>query len=154
VTRPRVSVLCLAAAGAVTAALAFLPWYRVDTPAGSLTESGVAATPELWTLPVVGAAAVGLALVLVALPAPLTGARRVATLCIVPAAGLAVAWAVENAVSVPVGLDIAVPGQPAARLAADLLQVDVRPAAYLAAAAAAIAGMAAILRLLEEPPAG
>ncbi|MEW6583811.1 MAG: hypothetical protein AB1416_13735, partial [Actinomycetota bacterium] len=63
-SRPRVSVLSLAASGAVTGLLAFLPWYEVDTPAGRLTASGVRAAPELWTLPAVGVAVFAVALVL------------------------------------------------------------------------------------------
>lgn len=151
--RPAISVLSLAAAGAITAGLAFVPWYAVDTPAGTLTTSGVAASPEIWTLVAVGAGIVALAVALAVGPPDVRGARRVGLLCAIPATALAAAWAIANALSVPVGLDVALAGRPGVGVAPDLLDVQVRPAAWLAAAAALIAGMAVMLRLLEEPPA-
>jgi hypothetical protein len=141
----RVAVVSMVVGGLVTAGLPFLVWYAIDTPAGHLTATGVQATPELWSLVALGA--------LIALVGVAVGAGRgsgTLVLIVVGASGVAVGWALENALNVPVGLLVTEPGGTPGRVANDLVRVDVQPAAYLAAAAAAIAGMAALLRRLEE----
>jgi len=141
----RVAVVSMVTGGLVTAGLPFLVWYAIETPEGLLTATGVEATPELWSLVGLGG--------LIALAGVAVGAGRgggALVLAVAGASALAAGWALENALHVPVGLLVTEPGGTPGRVAQDLVTVDVQPTAYLAAAAAAVAGMAALLRRLEE----
>ena len=135
----------LVVSGLATAGLPFLVWYAVDTPRGTVTATGLQATSELWSLVVFG----GL-IALAGLAAAAGSGGRTLALMVLGAAAICVGWALENAVNVPVGLILEESGGISFRVADDLVDVHVQPAAYLAAAAAAIGGMAAMLRRLEE----
>ena len=141
----RISTLTFMVSGIATAGLPFLAWFAYDTPRGRVTATGVDATPELWSLVVLGAfiALAGLALV-----AERGGAAL--ALAVGAAAAICVGWAIENALNVPVGLLVVDPAGEASRVADGLVPVHVLPAAYLAAAAAALGGMAAMLHRLER----
>ena len=89
----------IALAGAALAGLAFLPWYAAGAP-GARSASGIDASGELWSLPVLGAVAVAAGLLLAARP----GLRRAAGAVAVAAAALAALWATRNALEVPVRL--------------------------------------------------
>lgn len=141
----RVAVLVMIMAGAATAGLPFVAWYAVDTPRGVVTATGVEAASELWTLVVLGGAIAFLGFL--AARGPCTIAQVV---FVAGAAAICVAWAVENALNVPVGLLVVEPGGSAGRVADDLVEVRVQPSAYLAASAAALSGMAVMLRRLED----
>jgi hypothetical protein len=141
----RVAGLIVLVAGLATAGLPFLAWYAVDTPRGVVTSTGVDATAELWSLVALGA------LIAVAGGLAVAGRWSPETVVFVAmAAAICVAWSVENALNVPVGLLVVEPGGSAGRVADDLVEVHVQPSAYLAASAAAIAGMAAMLRRLDQ----
>jgi hypothetical protein len=145
VTTSRVTAAVMIISGLIAAGLPFLAWYAVETPRGTLTATGVAGTAELWSLPVLGG------LIAVAGVFAATGRwGRSPAIFVTLAAAICVAWAVENAVNVPVGLLLVEPGGSAGRVADDLVEVSVQPSAYMAAAAAAIAGMAAMVRRLDQ----
>ena len=145
----RVALAAMALAGVATAGLAFSTWYAVRTPSGRLTTSGVKAAGELWILLALGGL-IALAAVALAVDARRGAVARVLALVVVAAGALAVGVALENALNPSVGLEVVEATGPAARVAPELVQVDVRPAAYLAVAAAAVAAMAGLVRLMEE----
>lgn len=141
----RVTAAVIVIGGLAAAGLPFLVWYTIETPRGTVTATGLDGTAELWSLPLLGG------LIAVAGLIAATGRwGRQATVFVTLAAAICVAWAVENAVNVPVGLLIVEPGGSAGRVADDLVEVTVQPSAYMAASAAAIAGMAAIVRRLDQ----
>lgn len=141
----RVTAAVIVICGIAAGGLPFLAWYAVETPRGTVTATGLAGTAELWSLPVLGG------LIAVAGLLAATGRwSRQTTAFVTLAAAICVAWAVENAVNVPVGLLIVEPGGSAGRVADDLVEVTVQPSAYMAASAAAIAGMAAMVRRLDQ----
>jgi hypothetical protein len=145
----RVGLVAMALAGAATAGLAFSTWYEVRTPSGRLAAAGVEAAAELWILPGLGGL-IALAALALAVDARRGPAARVLTLAVVVAGALAVGVALESALRPPVGLEVVEAAGRAGRVAPELVGVDVRPGAYLSAAAAAAAAMAGLARLLEE----
>lgn len=131
--------------GLVAAGLPFLAWYAIETPRGTVTVTGVAGTAELWSLPVLGGLIAGAGVL-----AAMGRWSRSLVVFVTLAASICVAWAVENAVNVPVGLLVVEPGGSVGRVADDLVEVSVQPTAYMAASAAAIAAMAAMVRRLDQ----
>jgi hypothetical protein len=132
----------IAVAGAALAGLPFMPWYAAGS-AGVHTASGVDASGELWSLPVLGAVAVAAGLVLAARP----GLRRAAGAVAVAAAALAALWATRNALQVPVRLVVTEAGGPPMAVAGDVARIRVEPAAFAAIGAAACCGIAGLLAL-------
>jgi hypothetical protein len=137
----------MVAGGAALGALPFLVWYSAESPGGRSTATGVGATGELWSLPVLAAlivAAGALALVL----GGSAGSRRGRRLGAVALAAGAVSafWAIKNGVDVPVRLVSTPGGRPVRPPGA----VEVEPAAFGAAAAAACVALAGILALFPE----
>ena len=133
--------------GAAVGALPFLVWYSADSPAGRATATGVSATGELWSLPAVA----GVMVVAGALALALDGAtgsrrgRRIGALA-VAAGAVGAFWAIKNGVDVPVRL-VSTPGGRSVRPGGT---VEVEPAAFGAAAAAACVALAGILALFPE----
>ena len=132
----------IALAGVAIAALAFLPWYAAG-PAGAQSASGVDASGELWSLPVLGAVAVAAGLVLAARP----DLRRAAGVVALAAAVLAGLWATRNALQVPVRLIFREAGGPPIAVADDIAGIQVESAAFAAIGAAACCGIAGLLAL-------
>lgn len=141
----RLSAAALVVSGLATAGVPFLVWFAVDTPRGTVTATGVGATSEIWSLVVFGGF-----IVLAGLATAAGRGGGALALAVAGAAAMCVGWALENALNVPVGLVLVERGGVSTRVADDLVAVHVQPTAYLAAAAAAIGGMAALLRRLEE----
>jgi hypothetical protein len=139
--------LAMALAGVAMAVLAFLPWYSARVPSGRASASGVDASGEIWSLPALGALAVAAGLVLAAAgSAPGSPLARRAGLTALVAGALGVFWAIKNGLDVPVAVVMSrAPG------AVDLgVPVDVEPAAFGAAAAAACASLAGLLAMRSD----
>ena len=139
--------LAMALAGVAMATLAFLPWYSAPVPGGRASASGIGASGEIWSLPALGAVAVaaGVALTLSGAPTGAPAARRAGLLALV-AGALGAFWAIKNGLEVPVSLVVATAGR-----AVDVgSPVDVQPAAFGCAAAAACAGLAGLLAIRPE----
>jgi hypothetical protein len=132
----------IALSGVAIAGLVFMPWYAAGAPAVR-EASGVAASGELWSLPVLGAVAVAAGLVMTARP----DLRRAAGAVAVAAAALAALWATRNALQVPVQLVVREAGAPPVAVAADVARVQVESAAFAAIGAAACCGIAGLLAL-------
>jgi hypothetical protein len=128
-------------------ALAFLPWFRAVTPGERATASGVSASGEVWSLPLLGAIAIagGVLLVVLGAPAGSTTARRVGVVALL-AGVLGAFWAIKNGVDVPVRASpLAVPPG----VAIDV-PVEREPAVFGSAAAAACAALAGVLAMRPE----
>ena len=132
----------IALTGVAIAGLAFLPWYAADAP-GVRGASGIDASGELWSLPVLGAIAVAAGLVMAARP----DLRRPAGAVAVAAAALAAGWATRNALQVPVQLVERQAGAPPVAVAGDVARVQVESAAFAAIGAAACCGIGGVLAL-------
>jgi hypothetical protein len=132
----------IALAGAALAGLAFMPWYAAGS-AGVPSASGVGASGELWSLPILGAVAVAAGLVLAARP----DLRRAAGAFAVAAGALAALWATRNALQVPVRLIVTEAGGPPMAVAGEVAGIRVESAAFAAIGAAACCGIAGLLAL-------
>jgi hypothetical protein len=132
----------MALAGIALAGLAFMPWYA-SGPGMVRSASGVEASGELWSLPVLGAIAVAAGLALAARP----DLRRAAGAAAVAAGALAALWAAKNALQVPVRLVVEEAGGRAVAVADDIAAIQVQSAAFAAIGAAACCGMAGLLAL-------
>ena len=134
-------------AGVAMGVLAFLPWYSARVPGGRASETGVGASGEIWSLPALGAVAVVAGLLLAAADGPPgTPAARGAGIAALVAGGLGAFWAIKNGLDVPVA--VVMSGAPASVPLG--VTVDVEPAAFGAAAAAACAALAGLLALRPE----
>jgi hypothetical protein len=133
----------IALAGAALAGLAFMPWYAAGTAGVPSSASGVDASGELWSLPVLGALAIAAGLVLATRP----DLRRAAGALAVAAGALGALWATRNALQVPVRLVLTEPGGPPVAVAGDLARIRAEPAAFAAIGAAACCGIAGLLAL-------
>jgi hypothetical protein len=145
VTALRGASAAMILAGLATAGLPFLTWYSVAAPAGDVTATGVDASAELWSLVALGGVLVG-----VGVAAARERYGVAAMVVALVATAICVGWVVENALNAPVGLSFVGVSGMATPVADDLVRTQVQPAAWLAAAAAAIGGMAAIVARLDQ----
>ena len=140
-----------AACGLLLCILPLLAWYSADLPTGSDSLTGYAASATTWVLPVAGAIMIAVG-VLCVWWRPATGTRvaRILGGLVVVAAVVGVAWA-ARAVLAP-GIEVVAEraGMPSAPLDGDW-SVAVLPAAWIAVAVAALAGMVGILLLTARP---
>lgn len=149
--RTRAIGVALVACGILLAALPALDWYSADLPSGPDRLTGYGATGETWILPALGALLVvvgGLA-AWVRPAAGGQGTRRLGVFALV-GAGLGVAWAGKSALTPSVDVVAQRTGVPPAVLTGDW-HVSVLSPAWITVAAAALAGMAAILLIAGRP---
>ena len=132
--RTRALGSALGALGALVGLAPFLHWYRIDVPGRNLPISGIDATGELWSLPLLGAVLVAVGLVIaVTVPDPSHRAGRWLAAVGAVSGAFATALALRCALSVgAVATPVGVADGPAAPLAA-------QPLAFVAAGAAACA---------------
>lgn len=150
---PRARALGLAAVGCglLLCILPSLEWYSADLPTGTATLTGYGASATTWMLPVAG----GLMIISGLLAAwwrPATGTRvaRILGSLVIVSAVVGVVWAARAALAPGIEVVAERAGQSAAALEGDW-SVVVLPAAWIAVAAAALAGMAGILLLTVRP---
>ena len=149
--RARALGVAIAACGVLLAVLPALPWYGATLPTGEATLSGYGAGGASWILPLIGAAMIVTG-ALVARWQPLPGTRpaRVLGGLSILWAVLGVAWSALIALSPRVEVVAERLGAPDAPVAGDW-SVSVLPSAWACVAAAALAGMAAILLVTPRP---
>ena len=151
--KPRAHGLGVAAiaCGLLLCILPALAWYSADLPTGSDQLTGYGASATTWILPVAGGIMMLAGLLCVWWrPAPGTRVARILGALVVVAAVVGVVWAARAALSPGIGVGAERVGQPAAPLDGDW-SVTVLPAAWIAVATAALAGMAGILLLTARP---
>ena len=126
--------IALGMLGALIGVAPFLHWYRIDVAGRDLPVSGIDATGELWSLPLLGAVLVGVGLAIaVAVPDPSYRAGRWLAAVGAVSGAFATAWALKSALTVQaVAVPVGVADGPAAPLAA-------QPLAFVTAGAAACA---------------
>ena len=150
---PRARALGLATVGCglLLCILLALQWYSADLPTGSATLTGYGSSATTWMLPVTGALMIITGL-LAAWWRPATGTRvaRILGSLVIVAAVLGVVWAARATLAPGVEVVAERVGQPTAALEGEW-SVTVLPAAWIAVAAAALAGMAGILMLTARP---
>lgn len=139
--------LAMALAGVAMGVLAFLPWYSARVPGGRATATGVGASGEIWSLPALGAVSVVAGLILVAAGSPPgTPTARRAGLAALVAGGLGAFWAIKNGLDIPVAVVMSrAPGVVGLGV-----PVDVEPAVFGSAAAAACAALAGLLAMRPD----
>ena len=150
---PRAHGLGIAAfcCGLLLCILPALAWYSADLPTGPDDLTGYGASATTWILPVSGAILMVSGLLAVWWHPP-TGTRvaRILGALVVVAAVAAVAWAARAALAPGIAVVAERRGQVTAALNGEWA-VTVLPAAWIAIAAAALAGMAGILLLTARP---
>jgi len=150
---PRAHGLGIAAfcCGLLLCILPALAWYSADLPTGPDDLTGYGASATTWILPVSGAILMVTGLLTVWWHPP-TGTRvaRILGALVVVAAVAGVAWAARAALAPGIAVVAERPGQTPAALDGEWV-VAVLPAAWIAIAAAALAGMAGILLLTARP---
>ena len=139
------------ACGLLLCILPALAWYSADLPTGSDQLTGYGASATTWILPVAGGIMM-LAGLLCVWWRPATGTRvaRILGALVLVAAVAGVAWAGRAALAPGVQVVAERVGQVTAPLEGDW-PVTVLPAAWIAVATAALAGMAGILLLTARP---
>jgi len=152
-TRARVIGIAMASCGALMAVLPALPWYSATLPTGTASLSGYGAGGASWILPLIGAA-MALTGVLAAWWEPVPGSRAARVLggAGILWAALGVAWSALVALAPRVDVVAVRTGLPDSPVAGDW-SLMVLPPAWACLAAAALAGMAAILLMIpgREP---
>lgn len=140
-----------AACGLLLCILPVLAWYSADLPTGSDSLTGYGASAATWVLPVAGVILIAVG-VLCVWWRPATGTRvaRILGALVVVAAVVGVVWATRAALAPGIEVVAERAGKPSARLNGDW-SVTVLPAAWIAIAAAAMAGMVGILLLTARP---
>ena len=129
--------------GGTLAVLPALAWYSAGAPAGRVAATGLAATGELWLLPVLGALVVvaGAAL-LTARPGAGGPVARWAGPLVIVAGGLAMVWAIRAGADPPVHLVVRDGGSDRPLTAS----IDLEPAAIAAPiVAGALVALGALL---------
>lgn len=152
-SRTRAIGVALVACGILLGALPALDWYSADLPSGPDRLTGYGATGETWILPALGILLV-VAGGLAAWVRPAAGgqdARRIGR-CALFGAVLGVAWAGKGVLAPSVDVVAHRIGVPPAVLSGDW-HVSVLSPAWITVAAAALAGMAAILLIAGQPEA-
>jgi hypothetical protein len=139
------------ACGLLLCILPLLAWYSADLPTGSDSLTGYGASATTWVLPVAGLIMMATGVLCVWWrPAPGTRVARILGALMVVAAVVGVAWAARAALAPGIEVVAERAGQPAAPLDGDW-SVTVLPAAWIAVATAALAGMVGILLLTARP---
>lgn len=139
------------ACGLLLGILPALAWYSADLPTGSDSLTGYGASATTWVLPVAGVLMMVTGMLCVWWrPASGTRVARILGALVVVAAVVGVAWAARAALAPGIEVVAERAGQPAAPLNGDW-SVTVLPAAWIAIATAALAGMVGILLLTARP---
>jgi len=139
------------ACGLLLCILPALAWYSADLPTGSDSLTGYGASATTWVLPVAGGLMMATG-VLCAWWRPPTGTRvaRILGGLMMVAAVVGVVWAARAALAPGIEVVAERAGKAAAQLDGDW-PVTVLPAAWIAIATAALAGMVGILLLTARP---
>lgn len=139
------------ACGVLLCILPALAWYSADLPTGSDSLTGYGASATTWVLPVAGVIMMATGVLCVWWRPP-TGTRvaRILGALTVVAAVVSVVWAARAALAPGIEVVAERAGQTAVPLSGDW-PVTVLPAAWIAIAAAALAGMVGILLLTARP---